>query len=64
MATGVSASGVPYRSGIVSIIGHCNECGLEIQTLNGQGLAAQHAKATGHTISIEVVNAIIYNPKG
>lgn len=30
---------------------------------NAQGVAARHAKLTGHTVRVDVEMAIVYNPK-
>jgi hypothetical protein len=51
-----------YKLGRRCIFAVCQDCEKEWSSLNAQGVAARHAKAHGHTVSVEVVQYIFYGP--
>jgi hypothetical protein len=44
-----------------SVIFECLDCGKQFQSMNGQGLAAQHAKKYKHYVTGEVCVASKYD---
>lgn len=52
------------RSGCVSQVASCCECDWQYENQkNALALAAKHADATGHEVSVEIVNSVRYNGK-
>lgn len=49
------------NGGLTHYIGGCNDCGKEWATRNVVGLAAQHAKKTGHSTWAELGHTYIFN---
>ncbi len=51
-----------YRLGRRCVFAKCSDCDKEWSSPNAQGVAARHAKAHGHSVSVEVVQYIFYGP--
>jgi len=48
----------------VHVVATCQDCGMEFQNhVNGQALAAKHAKSKKHTVRGEVGLAFVYDGK-
>lgn len=52
----------PDRSGVSGAMAECYTCGWTGSARNAVGLAAQHAKRTGHEVVAEQVISMIWNP--
>ena len=51
------------KGGKVHVSFECGDCGKIFDAMNGQGLAAQHAKKYKHCVIGEVVFGFVYDGK-
>ncbi len=50
------------HTGLLSARAECRDCNRQIGSeRNGAGVAARHARATGHEVSVEQTISIVYN---
>ena len=52
------------KTGLLAAVASCNGCDWSYERRNAVGVAANHAKYTGHEVHVEVVRSVVFEPKG